>query len=114
VLLYLKFQYYVMESIRIYLPEEIALKFRELAMHDYGYRKGALSKAAERILLEWFNAKKNADKNKIIAEFPECRHSIENPVEAVSGMLGHIKETSVDLQHKVSSMWTEKSLKHRH
>ncbi|MEW5955270.1 MAG: hypothetical protein AB1626_01890 [Candidatus Micrarchaeota archaeon] len=75
--------------VKVYLPDEAAKRFRKAAMTAYGYRKGALSKAAEQALAAW---SKNV--------FPSENLAIpEDPVGAIRGLLRHVKEDSVTLQH---------------
>ncbi len=76
--------------VKVYLPDAVAKRFRKAAMTVYGYKKGALSKAAEHALGTW-------TKNAMPAEGITVP---EDPVAAIRGLLKHVKEDSVTLQHR--------------
>ncbi|MHA1143514.1 MAG: hypothetical protein ACTSRW_02185 [Candidatus Helarchaeota archaeon] len=82
-------------TIRIKLPEEIELKFREIAMKKYGFGKGSLTKAATHAIIQWiaFNDKINP---------------VEKPTDELKGMLKNVKGTSLDLQHEASSLFLKR------
>ncbi len=80
-----------MGSLKIYISSETEKKFRMLAMKLYGYGKGSLSVAAEKALTEWI-AK--------VSEALEVVGPLEDPVEAIYGMLKHVKKSGVELQHE--------------
>ncbi len=40
-------------SLRLEIDEELERKFRETAMHEFGYGKGSLKKASEMALMKW-------------------------------------------------------------
>lgn len=42
-----------MESLRIYLPDELDKAFRKMAMEQFGYAKGSISLAAEAAISRW-------------------------------------------------------------
>lgn len=56
-----------MGELKIKISDEIEKKFREYALKRYGYKKGALSIAAERALMEL--TKKKAEKSDIKSRF---------------------------------------------
>ena len=99
-----------MEYIKFYLPPETARMFREAAMQEYGFKKGALSKAAQSVILEWVNRRKTKEKKWLMCQFPEYREYMENPVESMDGILKDVKESSVGLQHKVGEIWAQNTL----
>ena len=42
-----------MKGLKIYIDEELEIKFRKLAMEVYGYRRGSISRAAEEAIRMW-------------------------------------------------------------
>lgn len=85
--------------IRVKVDEKLERKFRELAMQEFGFGKGALSKAAEEAILLWMAT---VEKGKIIFE--------KNPVEAIDGLLSDIEIDAVELQHKIKDLWLVKNV----
>lgn len=90
-----------MASIKVQLSEETERRFRETAMKRFGYGKGALSMAAERALSQWAGKEENLDR---------LLEEIGDPVEAIEGMLSHIKKDAVSLQHEGSHIRAERAL----
>ena len=84
-----------MGATKVYLPDEIERKFRETAMKLYGYKKGALSIAAEKAISRWISEQEKTT---------ELVKSIKDPVEAISGMLSDVKKSGVELQHEASKI----------
>ncbi|MCD6513741.1 MAG: hypothetical protein J7L07_02350 [Candidatus Odinarchaeota archaeon] len=85
-----------MASLKIQIDEKLAKRFREVAMKMFGYSKGSISKAAEASIRNWIDA---------IEEI--LQHDVENPVDAIDGLLKDIKVDSVTLQHKLKDFWLE-------
>ncbi|MHA1594577.1 MAG: hypothetical protein ACTSXJ_05395 [Candidatus Baldrarchaeia archaeon] len=90
-----------MGSIKVYVSDEVERKFRELAMKLYGYGKGSLSVAAEKALSEWVAR---------VSEAIKVVGLIEDPVEAIYGMLSHVKKSGVELQHEARRIRAKKSV----
>jgi predicted DNA-binding protein len=61
-------------------------------MRRFGYKKGALSKAAEEAIEKWLNSIEDV-------KFEG------NPVEAIRGILSEVKMNSVELQHLAKKLW---------
>ncbi len=68
-------------------------------MHRFGYQKGAIGKAAQEALGEW------------AAQYEKIEEQMEDPVEAIFGIMKHIKKTSLELQHEA---WKSIGEKHAH
>ena len=77
-----------MGEMKIKIPDKIEAVFRRLAMQRFGYGKGALSAAAEKAIGEWNDS--NGEDEEIVAD----------PIEAIAGMMKHVKKSSVELQHE--------------
>ena len=92
-----------MPSIKVRLSEETEKEFREAAMRHFGFRKGALSLAAERALSDW--ARKDRERGTIVT-------SIGDPVSAIEGLLPHVKKGSVELQHEARKIRARRALHH--
>lgn len=86
-----------MGELKIKLPDEIEKAFRKMAMKRFGYQKGSMSEAASEAIGEWTETYESTDK-------------IEDPIEAISGIMKHIKKTSVELQHETGDYIYEKYL----
>lgn len=92
-----------MPPIKVQLSEETERKFREAAMRRFGYAKGALSLAAEKALSNWVS--KERDLNTLVAD-------IGDPVDAIEGLLAHVKNGSVELQHEATKIRARRALGH--
>ncbi len=90
-----------MGGIKVYLPDQLERKFREVAMRLFGYGKGSLSLASERAIELWLSQ---------VSEVLEVGESIEDPVEAIFGMLSHVKKTGVELQHEAGEIRAKRAL----
>ncbi len=90
-----------MGSIKIYISDITEKKFRKMAMELYGYGRGSISIAAEKALSEWVAR---------VSEAIEVVGLLDDPVEAIYGMLSHVKKSSVELQHEARRIRTSKSL----
>ncbi|MCD6369696.1 MAG: hypothetical protein J7L38_07890 [Thermoproteales archaeon] len=90
-----------MGSIKVYISEEVEKRFRKLAMELYGYGRGALSIAAEKALNEWVTK---------VSEAIEVVGLLDDPVEAIYGMLSHVKKSGVELQHEAKEIRAGKNL----
>ena len=84
-----------MGEMKIKLPDSIEDAFRKVAMKRFGYQKGSMSEAASEAIGEWTETYESMDKN-------------EDPIEAISGIMKHIKKTSVELQHEAGDYIYEK------
>lgn len=78
---------------KIELSEETEKKFRQAAMRRFGYRKGALSLAAEAAIKKWTAS---------VEEIPEF---MGDPVKAIEGLLADLDIDSVELQHLAADIW---------
>ena len=90
-----------MGSIKVYISDDVEKRFRKLAMKLYGYGRGALSIAAEKALNEWIAR---------VSEAVEVVGLLDDPVEAIYGMLSHVKKSSVELQHEARRIRAGKSV----
>lgn len=93
-----------MGGIKVYISDGLEKKFREIAMRLYGYGKGSLSIASEKAFAAWLSQ---------ISEVLDIAETIEDPVEAIYGMLSHVKKTGVELQHEVRETRARKTLEYR-
>ena len=84
-----------MGEMKIKIPDNLDNLFRRIAMKKFGYRKGAISYAAKEALEDWTATEEIPDK-------------IEDPIEAISGIMGHVKKSSVQLQHEAWDYIAEK------
>jgi hypothetical protein len=93
---------------KVEISEETERRFRQAAMKRFGYRKGALSAAAEEAFRKWVRS---------VEEVPEFRG---DPVEAIEGLVADVDMDSVELQHLIPKLWAEmiekegKSVSRRH
>ena len=81
-----------MGGIKVYVSDEVEKKFREMAMRLYGYGRGSLSIASEKAFTAWLSQ---------LSGILEEVEAVEDPVEAIHGMLSHVKKTGVELQHEL-------------
>jgi len=93
-----------MGAIKVYLPDELEKKFREVAMKLYGYGRGSLSIASEKAIAYWLAQ---------VSEMVDLAEKIEDPVGAIYGMLSHVKKSGVELQHEVGELRTKRELEYR-
>ncbi|MBI2666552.1 hypothetical protein HYX13_02980 [Candidatus Woesearchaeota archaeon] len=93
-----------MGLVKVIIPEQTEERFRKTAMERFGYGKGSLSKAAEEAFNFW------AEDEEFVAEV----HAIGNPVAAIQGMLKNVKKSSVELQHEIAEIRSEKYVRTRH
>jgi hypothetical protein len=93
-----------MGGLKIYISDGLERKFREVAMRLFGYGKGSISIASERAIELWLSH---------VSEVLEIAESIEDPVEAIYGMLSHVKRTGVELQHEAGQIRAKKTLGYR-
>lgn len=92
-----------MGGIKVYIPDELELRFREVAMKLFGYGRGSLSVASEKAFTLWLSQ---------VSEVLDFAESIGDPVEAIYGMLSYVKRTGVDLQHEAREIRAKKALEH--
>jgi len=93
-----------MGGIKVYISDDVERKFREAAMRLYGYGRGSLSTASEKAILAWLSQ---------VSEVMSVAESTEDPVEAIYGMLSHVKRTGVELQHEAREIRAKRALEHR-
>ena len=86
-----------MPGIRLQIRKELEERFREVAMRRFGFKKGALSRAAEEAIERW------------LLSLEEVKFEGE-PVEAIDGLLSDIDMDSVELQHLAKKLWAEKNV----
>lgn len=96
-----------MGEIKFKLDDKTEMEFREATMHEFGFRKGSLSRAAEQAISKWSKTHKEIDRLK-----KEAKEKIKDPIKAISGILKHVKKTSVELQHEASKIRSERWEKH--
>jgi len=80
-----------MGTIKIQILDKTEIMFRKAAMKKFGYRKGAISVAAQQAIQNWASANLEIS-------------IIRDPIEAISGLMKHIKKDSVKLQHEVGGI----------
>jgi len=93
-----------MGGIKVYVPDDLERKFREVAMRLYGYGRGSLSTASEKALTAWLSQ---------VSGVLDVAESIEDPVEAIYGMLSDVKKTGVELQHEARDIRARGTLEYR-
>ncbi len=80
-----------MGTMKVIIDDKVEMEFRRVAMRKFRYGRGALSEAAEAAFEEW-TSKEDVDEN--------LTKNMEDPVAAIEGLLKHVKESSVHLQHE--------------
>ena len=91
-----------MGEMKIKVENNTEEMFRRIAMRKFGYKKGAISMAANEAMQNW--ASSYPDENKI-----------ENPVNAIVGLMKHVKKTSVELHHEAGNILMHKyANRHKH
>lgn len=93
-----------MGLIKVVVEDAVENQFRKTAMERFGYAKGSLSQAAEQAFSQWTQQEQ---------ELAKELESIGDPIDAVSGMLKHIKKSSLQLQHEIKGLWSAKDARHR-
>jgi len=93
-----------MPELKIYLPEKLEKKFRKLSMTAYGFRRGSLSRAAEEALQQWCSDMEDAG---------STVEEIDDPLDAIKGMLKGVQKTGVELQHEARRYRAAKTLPRR-
>ncbi len=88
-----------MGSIKVNVSDDVEKRFRMLAMRLFGYGKGALSVAAEKAFSEWVAR---------VSEVLEVVGFLDDPVDAIYGMLSHVKKSGVELQHEARKIRARK------
>jgi hypothetical protein len=84
-----------MGEIKLILDDKLEQRFRQSAMNRFGYAKGSLSKAAVFALERW------------VSEEELKNEPFGDPIEAIKGMLKHVKKSSVELQHEIGAVWSK-------
>ena len=67
-----------MGEMKISVSNEIEEYFRKVAMKKFGYRKGAISIAAQEAMNSWASSYNEGEE-------------IEDPVNAIAGLMKHVK-----------------------
>ena len=80
-----------MGEVKIKLSDETEDAFRKSAMEAFGYAKGSISAAAEQAIKAWAAGQAKAEK-------------MQDPVQAITGLLKHVKKSSVELQHEIGEI----------
>jgi len=91
-----------MGGIKVYISDELERKFRETAMRLYGYGRGSLSVACEKAISMWLSQ---------VSEILNIVELVEDPIEAIYGMLSHVKKSGVELQHEARRIRARRILK---
>jgi hypothetical protein len=87
-----------MGLIKVNVADTVEKQFRKTAMQHFGYTKGSLSKAAHEAFVQW---------SQQVSLLRAQAEEIGDPIEAITGMLKHVKKSSVQLQHEISETWGE-------
>ncbi len=90
-----------MGTVKIQLSDDIEQEFRQKAMQEYGYSKGSLSIAAQTAITAW------TTQIKTVKEIT-AKENPADPVKTIRGMLKHVKKSSLQLQHEIRTLRTEK------
>jgi len=91
-------------AIKVYVSDEVEKKFREAAMKLYGYGKGSLSIASEKAFSDWVSR---------VSEITDVIDMVEDPVDAIYGVMSEEKLTGVDLQHEASKIRARQAQRYR-
>ena len=89
-----------MGEVKFKVSDETETAFRKSAMERFGYSKGSLSEAADHALKEWAVRSVEVEK-------------MADPVGAITGLLKHVKKTSVELQHEIGEIRRARYYAHR-
>lgn len=93
-----------MGSLKVSIPDELEMRFRRAAMERFGYSKGALSEAAQVAFAKFAEPRERYSKE--IA-------ALGDPIKAISGLLKHVKKSSVEIQHDIGKIRSERYARHR-
>lgn len=89
-----------MKGLKVYVDEELEKRFRKAAMEVYGYGRGSISRAVEDTMRKWLiEHEAMIDEIKVPGD----------PVEAIRGLLRHVKKSGVELQHEARSIRSRRS-----
>jgi len=75
-----------MGTIEVYISDQLERKFREVAMKLFGYGRGLLGVASGKAFSLWLSH---------APDILEISESIDDPVDAIYGMLSHVRKTRV-------------------
>ncbi len=89
-----------MGEVKIKLSDDTEAAFRKSAMETFGYSKGSLSEAAEQAIKAWAAGQVKPEK-------------MQDPVQAITGLLKHVKKSSVELQHEIGEIRRARYHAHR-
>ena len=90
-----------MGEMKIKISDATEKAFRKLAMHRFGYQRGALSEAAQEAIETWSEV------------YEEKAQNNGNLWDSLEGCMKHVKKTSVELQHEAWNSVVEKHIKKR-
>ena len=88
-----------MGELKVYLREDLKKEFKKRSMETFGYGRGSISKAAEEAIQRW-----TSEREKLLQEIPPTQES----VKVLRGMLKHVRESSVELQHDARRIRAER------
>lgn len=80
-------------ALYVKLEKDIEERLREHAMRSFGYTKGAIKEAVEEAIRVWLASKPTG--------VPP------QPLDALSGMLKHVKASSVELKHAAAGLFVK-------
>jgi hypothetical protein len=89
----------IMGELKVYLREDLKKEFKKRSMEAFGYGRGSISKAAEEAIQRW-----TSEREKLLQEIPPTQES----VKVLRGMLKHVRESSVELQHEARRIRAER------
>jgi len=89
-----------MGELKVYLSEDLKKEFKKRSMETFGYGRGSISRAAEEAIQRW-----TSERETLMREFPPPE---EDPVRMLRGMLKHVEESSVELQHEAKKIRAER------
>ena len=96
-----------MGTITVVVPNETEQQFRQAAREQFGYSEEALSEAVGTALQTW------TEQVRATAKYRKEAEALGDPIVAISGLLRHIKKSSVELQHEIGTILSEKYDRHR-
>lgn len=88
-----------MGEIKVSVPDDKEEKFREAAMRVFGYKRGSISKAAEKAMEEWAERMSNEEIN-----------SSQGLGSFLQGKLSDVDKSAVDLQNELGDAYEDEIL----
>ncbi|MBI2675253.1 MAG: hypothetical protein HYX24_02250 [Candidatus Aenigmarchaeota archaeon] len=89
-----------MGQLKVIISDEAERGFRKASMERFGYQKGSISHAAEIALKSWADSSGSMEEARKMA----AGMGISNPIEAIKGMLRHVKKSAKDLRHEAHTI----------